>query len=99
MTYDGEKRTLSQPDNMSVPDGQYVLEDKPSELVCKERREKASMVLVMARKEEMVRGIFRGVLERVDTIHMVESIISDEVDRLEGWMLAKDSMETVLGLT
>ena len=53
----------------------------------------------MARKEDMARGIFRGVLEKVDTIHMVKSIILDEVDRLEGWMMAKDTMETVLGLT
>ena len=47
----------------------------------------------------MATGIIRGVLEKVDTIHMVKSIILDEVDRLEGWMMAKDSMETVLGLT
>ena len=47
----------------------------------------------------MARGIVRGVLEKVDTIHMVKSIILDEVDRLEEWMMAKDTMETVLGLT
>ena len=47
----------------------------------------------------MARGIVRVVLEKVDTIHMVKSIILDEVDRLEGWMMAKDTMETVLGLT
>ena len=47
----------------------------------------------------MATGIIRGVLEKVDTIHMVKSIILDKVDRLDGWMMARDSVETVLGLT
>ena len=64
-----------------------------------ERRERASVLPRMAKKEEMARGIVRGVLEQVDTIHMVRAIILDEVDRLDGWMVAKDSLETALGMT
>ena len=64
-----------------------------------ERRERASVLSRMAKTEEMARGIVRGVLEKVDTIHMLRSIILDEVDMLDGSMVAKDSMETVLGVT
>ena len=48
-----KKRTLSQPDNMSEPDGQCVLEDKSSELVCQERRDKVFLLSGMAKTEEM----------------------------------------------
>ena len=38
----------------------------------------------------------RGVLERVDTSIIVRSIIMEEVGKMEGWVMAKDSMEAVL---
>ena len=48
-----------------------------------ERRERVSVLSRMAKKEEMARGIVRGVLEQVDTIHMVRAIILEEVNRLD----------------
>ena len=71
---------MSQSGNRSGSDGQYVLEDGSAELIDKKIKRKASMLSLMAKKEEMARGIIRGVLEKVDTIHMVKLIILDEVD-------------------
>ena len=63
------------------------------------RRERASALSRKAKTEEMSRGIVFKVLEKVDTIHMVKDIILEEVNRLDGWMMVRDSMETVLEMT
>ena len=50
----------------------------------------------MARRKEFSREITCGAREREDTSIMVKSIIMNEVDSVEGWVVAKDSMEAVL---
>ena len=63
------------------------------------RKEKALRLTTSARNMEMAREMARGVLERVDTSIMVNSIILDEVGKVGGWAVAKDSMEAVLWKT
>ena len=80
-------------------DGQDVLEDCKAETVHGQRKEKALRLTTLARNKEVEREMVRGVLERVDTSIMVKAIIMDEVDKMEGWVMAKDSMEAVLWKT
>ena len=53
----------------------------------------------LASKGQMSMEIVDDMLEKVNKSLMVKSIIRDEVKKLDGWMVAMDSMGTVLGMT
>ena len=80
---DGGKRTSSQPDNVTGPDAQNVLEKCDEEIVRDQRKEKALRLTALARGKELSREIIWGVLERVETSIMVKSIILEEVDKVD----------------